>query len=227
MVDVAWEIVEIALSDKPLSDRRRLLGQRLLGALHADSFISYVCDSTGPYADPVAVNFGQDRLHAYDVHYRHIDTLTPRMFEQQGATSITLSSGSRDEFQQDFLYRSGMHHGMNYFPHHAHVGSLDLRIWRSRSSGQFTAEDLRTLQAVGDLVHRLWDTEEPSTQASLTPRELQVAELIARGYSDRAVCEALMISAPTLRTHLAHAFEKTGVRNRTGLAAFYIKNHQK
>ncbi|MFS0894185.1 response regulator transcription factor [Microbacterium sp. 179-I 3D3 NHS] len=224
-MDIAWEIMEIAASPDPLARRREELGQRLLRTFGAASFISYRSDPSGPYADPVAINLGDDRLRAYDTHYRHIDTLTPRLQRRGRASAVTLNPIAHDEFAHDFLFRAGMHHGMNYFAPNAAVGSVDLRVWRPRAAGGFSAEDVRMLQAIGDLVHRLWDTE-PSA-AVLSPREQDVARLVAEGLSDRGICETLGISHPTLRTHLAHAFAKTGARNRAALATYTVTHRQK
>lgn len=225
-MDVAWEIMEVAVSAERLDRRREALGRLLLRALRADSFVSYRLDPSGPYSDPVDVNLGADRLRAYDAHYRYIDTLTPRMLQMGRASAVTLTSGITDEFAHDFLYSSGMHHGLNYFPAKPVVGSLDLRVWRSQSGGSFSRDDVRMLQAVGDFVHRLW-ADAPLASASLTPRQLEVAELVAEGLSDRAICQVLRMSLPTLRTHLTHAFAKTGAQNRAALATYVVTHRHK
>ncbi|WP_341976047.1 LuxR C-terminal-related transcriptional regulator [Microbacterium sp. LWO13-1.2] len=225
-MDVAWEIMEVAVSAERLEERREALGRLLLRALRADSFVSYRLDSSGPYADPVDVNLGAERLRAYDTHYRHIDTLTPRMLRMGKASAITLTSRINDEFAHDFLYSSGMHHGLNYFPKKPEVGSLDLRVWRSQSGGSFSRDDVRMLQAVGDVVHRLWE-DPPLTLMPLTSREHEVARLVAEGLSDRAICQSLGISLPTLRTHLTHAFGKTGAPNRAALATYVVTHRHK
>jgi two-component system nitrate/nitrite response regulator NarL len=52
----------------------------------------------------------------------------------------------------------------------------------------------------------------------LTPRELQVTELIERGYKNKDIALALGIRTGTVKIHLKHVFEKTGIRGRYGLA---------
>ena len=178
-MDVAWEIMEAVVSSERPGDRREVLGRLLLRALRADSFVSYRLDPSGPYADPVDVNLGADRLRAYDTHYRHIDTLIPAMLRMGRASAVSLTPQLRDEFAHDFLYSSGMHHGLNYFSKKPEVGSLDLRVWRSRSGGSFSSDDVRMLQTVGDMVHRLWDDSPLTlTLTSLTSREQEVAGLV-------------------------------------------------
>jgi DNA-binding CsgD family transcriptional regulator/tetratricopeptide (TPR) repeat protein len=57
------------------------------------------------------------------------------------------------------------------------------------------------------------------TAAGLTPRETEVAELVAQGLTNRRIAEELAVSARTVEDHLKHAFEKLGVPSRAALAA--------
>lgn len=54
---------------------------------------------------------------------------------------------------------------------------------------------------------------------SLTPTELRVVELAAAGHSNPQIAERLLMSRATVKTHLEHVYAKTGIRNRTELAA--------
>lgn len=53
----------------------------------------------------------------------------------------------------------------------------------------------------------------------LTPREREVVNLIARGYSYRETAARLSISVKTLENHMGHIFEKLSVASRHELAA--------
>jgi DNA-binding NarL/FixJ family response regulator len=53
----------------------------------------------------------------------------------------------------------------------------------------------------------------------LTPREREVVNLIARGYTYRETAQRLQISVKTLETHMAHIFAKLGIASRHELAA--------
>src|SRR5262249_12621602 len=52
----------------------------------------------------------------------------------------------------------------------------------------------------------------------LTRREREVAELAARGLTNREVAEKLFVSTRTVENHLQRAYEKIGVRSRGELA---------
>ena len=49
----------------------------------------------------------------------------------------------------------------------------------------------------------------------ITPRELEVLQLVARGLSNREIGETLFVSENTVKTHCSRAFDKLGARRRT------------
>lgn len=63
------------------------------------------------------------------------------------------------------------------------------------------------------------DIEAGSSIERLTPREREVVNLIARGYSYRETAARLSIAVKTLETHMGHIFEKLSVASRHELAA--------
>ncbi len=59
----------------------------------------------------------------------------------------------------------------------------------------------------------------PETGEMLTPREVEILRLIAAGYSNREIAERLVVSEPTVKTHVAHILQKLNVSSRTQAAA--------
>jgi DNA-binding NarL/FixJ family response regulator len=55
-------------------------------------------------------------------------------------------------------------------------------------------------------------------RSELTAREQQVLELVEQGLKNREIARELGIRPGTVKIHLKHIFEKTGVRGRIGLA---------
>jgi DNA-binding CsgD family transcriptional regulator/tetratricopeptide (TPR) repeat protein len=53
----------------------------------------------------------------------------------------------------------------------------------------------------------------------LTPREREIAGLVAAGLSNRMIAERLVVSVRTVDNHLQHVFDKLGVRSRRELDA--------
>jgi DNA-binding NarL/FixJ family response regulator len=54
------------------------------------------------------------------------------------------------------------------------------------------------------------------TAPVLTPREREVLALLAAGLPNAEIAERLVISPKTVGTHVAHIYEKLGVRSRVG-----------
>jgi DNA-binding NarL/FixJ family response regulator len=54
----------------------------------------------------------------------------------------------------------------------------------------------------------------------LSEREVEVARLVAAGYSNPEIADRLVISRRTAEHHVQHIYAKVGVSSRAGLALF-------
>ena len=67
----------------------------------------------------------------------------------------------------------------------------------------------------------------PGTQrdifSELTPRELEIAKLVAEGLSNAQISERLFLADGTVRNHISAILEKTGQEHRTQIAVKYFE----
>lgn len=74
-------------------------------------------------------------------------------------------------------------------------------------------------QAMSPMVRDRLQTRDRTPRSSLTPRELEVLQLVAGGSSNREIGQRLMLSEATVKSHLVHIYDKLGVRSRTSAVA--------
>lgn len=102
-----------------------------------------------------------------------------------------------------------------------------LGVLRKTASVSTLLECLRAVAGGGTWMEHgmLPDPEHEArgTRSNLTARELQVVELIEQGLKNRDIAANLGIRPGTVKIHLKHIFEKTGIRGRYGLALSGLK----
>lgn len=75
---------------------------------------------------------------------------------------------------------------------------------------------LRLIEELASL--RAHDAHGSSHDARMTSREREIAALVARGASNKAIASQLVISVKTVKTHLTNIFKKLGLATRLQLA---------
>jgi DNA-binding CsgD family transcriptional regulator len=69
-------------------------------------------------------------------------------------------------------------------------------------------------------------SQEPSSvPMPLSPRELEVLRILARGYSNKEISRLLEISPHTVKSHVIHIFNKLGVNDRTQAAVWAARRN--
>ena len=97
------------------------------------------------------------------------------------------------------------------------LDSLGARPWAARARAELAASGVKdrrvTMASAG--VKRLEE---------LSPQELQVARITARGQNNIEVAAALFVSRKTVEAHLTRVYRKLGIRSRTQLARILLAN---
>lgn len=119
-------------------------------------------------------------------------------------------------YEEPFYLSSAIAAGADaYLPKTAAADEIvaALRETLAAGNGRHGNDDLRARELEG-----------AESRPSLTPRELEILRLVARGYTNTQIAERLWITNWTVKFHLVNAYRKLGVSNRTQ-AARYIFNH--
>ena len=70
------------------------------------------------------------------------------------------------------------------------------------------------------LVEAVADGRSAEPDHELTPREQEVLDLIARGFSNKRIALELRVAEKTVKTHVSHVLAKLGVSDRTQAALY-------
>jgi len=222
------EIVARLARLPPSADVRAGVFEDIVRLVRADFGASYVWQA-GKGESEHLVNFNMDpaNLRRYGEWFQYRDPMTAQLRQRRTATLVDAviprAALKRTEFFNDFLARDGLHHGINMFVFDGgrHGGGRDLgdlRIWRARHRPDFGRREIDILDALEPFLRRAL-LRNRRNAFGMTPRERQVATLVARGCRDRDIARLLGIGFGTVRTHLNRAMEKCGCANRAELAA--------
>ena len=105
------------------------------------------------------------------------------------------------------------------------VGSDELvRAVRAAHNGE-TALDPKTAARLVARLNELQKKTEADAFRDLSQREMEVLNLVARGWNNKEIAQALNLSEITARNYVTTIMEKLHLRNRVELAAYAIRNH--
>jgi HD-GYP domain-containing protein (c-di-GMP phosphodiesterase class II)/biotin operon repressor len=116
----------------------------------------------------------------------------------------------------------------------AYISKLEPRPYRPASTKDEAMEHLRAEVKEGKMSGEIVDSvlvaaghrirRRPGSPGGLTPREIEVLRLLARGSTGPEIAEELAISKKTVGSHIEHIYAKIGVTNRAR-ASLYAVSH--
>ncbi len=120
--------------------------------------------------------------------------------------------------EQEYVLQA-LHAGaVGYLLKGARTAELEVAI-TAVARGESYLSPAASKHVVGDVLHR----SRPNPLASLTPRQRQVLELLARGKSRKQIAKELDVSAKTVDTYRAQVMDQLNIHDLAGLIRFAIK----
>jgi non-specific serine/threonine protein kinase len=116
--------------------------------------------------------------------------------------------------------RGGDAFGLEHFPAERSEAQTDLDFAMAEFGAMHMTPSLERARALAQRVQPEATTSPPSEVDVLTPREREVAALLARGLSNRAIAEALVITETTAEVHVKHILGKLGFQSRSQAAVW-------
>jgi DNA-binding NarL/FixJ family response regulator len=104
----------------------------------------------------------------------------------------------------------------------AGIAALRAVAERADLAGALSEQQL-AVQALRTLGVRTWRRGRTADARELSPREREIADLVAAGASNPEIAQALFLSRKTVERHVTHILTKLGARNRVELAALLAR----
>jgi DNA-binding CsgD family transcriptional regulator len=127
------------------------------------------------------------------------DAFDPSRYPFENASALLLAGELHRRTKRKAAARASLSEALEAFDR------LGARLWADRSRAE--------LERVGGT---------STGPEGLTPTERRVAELVAKGRTNREVADALFISVKTVEANLSRIYHKLGVRSRAELIATLI-----
>lgn len=156
-----------------------------------------------------------------DIRMPNLDGLdaTERIVEREGPRVLVLTTFDLDEY----VYRALRAGASGFLLKDAPEEQLLAAIRIVADGGALFAPSV-TRRLIAEFARQKRGAEPPPELAELTPRELEVLRLVARGLSNAEIAEELVVSDHTVKTHVAHLLTKLGLRDRTQVVIFAYEN---
>jgi DNA-binding NarL/FixJ family response regulator len=170
--------------------------------------------------DVVLMDIRMPVLDGLEATRRIVDGGATTRTRQQPVRVVVLTTYDLDEYVYDAL-RAG---ACGFLLKHAPPEELLLGVRAAADGGALLSPSVTRRLLEEFTARRPATTREPAALARLTVREREVLDLVVRGRSNTEIARALVVAETTVKTHVAHALDKLGLRDRVH-AVVYAYEH--
>ena len=218
----------------------RLTAQALstiTGLVHCRLALFWSVTPRSEVADAVVLeDASQDPATSVDAGFyrppvQSVDPFAPRRAARMGASLLTVDDAGgalrlANSAYGRHLDRAGLEHQVALYFRAAGGLRAMIALFRARGAPDFDRDEIRALRQLHPLIAHAYANSVGSNPAgapsppmpALTPREAEVAALIALGASNAEIATALTVEQATVKAHLSQIYAKFGLRSRTQLA---------
>ena len=204
-------------------DDHKILRQGLRLLLEACPDFQVIGDADATTAVAAALAL-QPTIVLMDVHLPRVEDgfdLLAKLRQLLPATRVVVTPTGSDTA---LVYRALQAGAVGYVPKDSSDILIIEAAIRKVGQGQFYLSDAALLS----LVTTLQDTEMSVSDAKgdvdqLTPREVDVLDLVAKGYTNRQIALQLIVAESTVRSHLHNILRKLQLTNRVQAASYSLR----
>lgn len=202
-----------------LVDDQELVRAGLRRILQTTDDLEVVAECEDGFEVAEAVALHSPDIVLMDIRMKRVDGVeaTRRLRESDGAPPVLVLT----TFDDDELLSAALRAGAAGFQLKDAPGEEIVRAIRTVSDGEAWLDPGVT----GRVLQTYRTSVAPSKDAKaaierLTPRELEVLQLVGRGRTNTEIAEELVISEVTVKTHVGHIFTKLALRDRAAAIVF-------
>lgn len=210
----------------PVENIRFHIQHKLADIFGYDQTILWSADNSGNLNDPTNYNISDRALTDYLTDFHYYDLLHPKknvnLFREKKAIRVedlvTSNQYENSIFYRSFLKGYGYHDEMVVALIHQNTFIGAIGLGQKNSLGKFTAKDSNILKLVSDVIASVLLHQKNNSQyILLSNREIDVVNLVRKGWTNQVIAATLHISVNTVKKHLQNIYEKYNVQNRTQL----------
>ena len=172
------------------------------------------------YGRPIAQAVGHREYRLEQKRLKMDTSARPMRF------SDLADGGRRSYTVAELAWPAGLRDGIGMSIHSANGRTVGHVAFNATRAGTFTDEHVELLALLDGLLSAAIGNSNPASTSArfgITPREVQILDLIAQGSSNRRIAQILGISESTVRRHVEHVLAKLEVSSRTAAAIKAMK----